>query len=427
MTISNHLGKGLFRLRGLTFLCLLAACGPGLYDEITLMPSPTVHAETGFDPFVSVTAENVADRSKLFYATDRTPAEPDDPQKFYNNERGYLVRTGVARVKIDPPVSGWEEIRRVSLSPDRNDGYTLSVSEIQETGIMPFSITEYLDNPPSQDEMKIAGRQFAAQVNAQLNASPNKDIFIYTHGYNVDFDYSTLVSKELQHFLGYQGAFISYNWTATPSRFAYFRDQESALATRRNLRELIDFLSENTRAEQIHLIGYSAGTRLAFEVAYQIALEPEPKPRLGKLVLISSDLDRAHFLQAIEDDLLDTVTDVTLYQSQTDSALALSRLVYGRERVGERSESPTGGPAARERLASLENLHIIDVTDAELANAGNGHWYFQSSPWASSDLFISLLSGRDPGARGLVRMPDELVWQFPPNYPQVLKGIAPGL
>lgn len=427
MTLLNPLRRGLSFLRWLAVLGGLAACGPGLYDEITLMPSPTIHAETVFDPFLGVTAENVVERGKLFYATDRTPAKPDDLQKFYNNERGYLVRTGVARVKIDPPLSGWEEMRRISLSSEPNTSYTLSVSEIQETGIMPFSITEYLENPPMQQDMEAAGRQFAAQVNAQLDASPNKDIFVYTHGYNVEFDYSTLVSKELQHFLGYQGAFISYNWTATPSRFAYFRDQESALATRRNLRELIEFLSENTRARQIHLIGYSAGTRLAFEVAYQIALQPDPKPRMGQLILISSDLDRAHFLQAIEDDLLNTVAGVTLYQSQTDSALALSRLVYGRERVGERSESSTAGPAIRTRLAGLDNLHIIDVTDAEQANAGNGHWYFQSSPWASSDLFIALLSGRGPGARGLVRMPGEFVWQFPPQYPGVLKEIAPGL
>ena len=290
---------------------------------------------------------------------------------------------------------------------------------------MPFSVTDYMEDPPSDQEMQYAGRRFAAQVDAQLAASRNKDIFIYTHGYNVDFDYSTLVSKELQHFLGYQGAFISYNWTATPSRLAYFRDQESAMATRRNLRSLIEYLSGNTRARRIHLIGYSAGSRLAFETAYQIALLADPKPRMGKLILISSDLDRAFFLQAIEDGLLDAVDDVTLYQSQTDAALAMSRLVFGRERLGEATADGRVDPAVQSRLAELDDLHIIDVTDAEAANAGNGHWYFQSSPWASSDLFLSLLTDRDPGARGLVRSPGAAVWRFPPDYPAVLRRISP--
>jgi esterase/lipase superfamily enzyme len=283
-----------------------------------------------------------------------------------------------------------------------------------------------MDDPPSDAELAAAGRRFAAQINAQLARSSNNDVFIYTHGYNVDFDYSTLVSKELQHFLGYQGAFISYNWTATPSRLAYFRDQESALATRRNLRSLIEFVSENTNARRIHLIGYSAGSRLVFDAAYQIALDERSasRLRLGKLILVGSDLDRGYFIQAIEDGLLDAVADLTLYQSRTDSALALSRLVYGRGRLGETSDADTVPPQVRAALADLESLHIIDVSEAEAADTGNGHWYFRSSPWASSDLFLSLLSDRGPAQRGLVRGPGEIVWRFPPNYREWLASLT---
>jgi esterase/lipase superfamily enzyme len=369
------------------------------------MPAPTALVTGNLDPFVDVSEENVLARARMFYATDRMPARSDDPQKYYNNERGHLLRTGVARVGIDPPLNSWEEIRRVTLAGNRAETYSLRLSDVTEIGTMPSSVTDYMDNPPSRKEMELASRRFAEQIDAQLATSRNKDIFIYTHGYNVDFDYSILVSKELQHFLGYQGAFISYNWTATPSRAACFRDQESAMASRRYLHSLIEFLKDNTRARRIHLVGYSASSRLAFETAYQIALKPEPKPRMGRLILISSDLDRAFFLQAIADGLLDPVEDVTLYQSQTDAALAMSRFVFGRERIGEASAEGEVEPAVQSKLTKLDKLHIIDVTEAEDANAGNGHWYFQSSPWASSDLFLSLLTDRDP-ARGGFRPRD---------------------
>lgn len=411
----------LIRIAAACVLGLVASCGPNIYDEIDLMPSPTIYGEAALDPFARVTGENVADRAKLFYATDRRPATTEDPQRYYNNERGYLLRTGVARVQIEPPLNTWSEIRRTTLMADRSRRYKLRLSKVDEFGVMPFSITRYMDDPPSRRQMDDTGRRFAGEVDAQLAASPNKDIFIYIHGYNVDFDYSTLVSKELQHFLGYQGAFISYNWSSTPNRLAYFRDQEAAMATRRNLRSLVEYLSRNTRARRIHLIGYSAGSRLAFETAYQIALQQKPGPRLGRLILISSDLDRAHFLQAMEDGLLDAVTDVTLYQSQTDSALALSRFVFGRERLGQTVDEGGLRIAVQQRLAELEDLHIIDVSDAEAADTGNGHWYFRSSPWASSDIFISLLTDRDPRERGLVRRPREVIWRFPQNYPEILK------
>ncbi len=395
---------------------LVSACGPATYNSIDLMPSPAIYTAGTLDPFDGVSSENIARRATLFYATDRQPASADDPQASYNNERGLVLRAGVAAVDVDPPIGTWEDARRNFLASERGERYRLSVSATNEIGILPFSATDFMEDPPPAAETEAAGRRFAARINAQLALSPNKDIFIYTHGYNVDFDYATLVSRELQHFLGYQGAFISYNWTATPSRLAYFRDQESALATRRNLRSLVAFLSEHTNARRIHLIGYSAGSRLAFDTAYEITLGAAPEARLGKLILIGSDLDRTYFVQAIEDGILETVTDLTLYSSRTDSALALSRFVFGRERVGEISDANAVGPRVRTVLAALENLHIIDVSNAEASDTGNGHWYFRSSPWASGDLFLSLLTDRTPSERGLVRSPDQVVWQFPPDY-----------
>lgn len=417
----------LLRMISFTGLGVLVACGPNVYDEIELMPAPTVYADTGASPFENVTRENVADRAKLFYVTDRMPAGAEDPQAYYNNERGHMLRAGTARVKIDPALATWEEISRVTLMNQRDRTYTLKLSEVEEIGVLPFSLSRYFDNAPSQQEMDAAGRSFAAVIDAQLGKSKNKDIFIYTHGYNVDFDYSSLVSKELQHYLGYQGAFISYNWTATPSRFAYFRDQESVLSTRRNLRSLVEYLAANTRARRIHLIGYSAGTRLVFEAAYQIALQKGPKARLGRVILIGSDLDTSFVLQSLEDGLLDAVEDVTFYQSQTDSALAVSKFIYGRQRIGQTSETGVVEPGLIKGLATLDNLHVIDVTDAEAADTGNGHWYFQSSPWASSDLFISLLTDKNPAERGLIREPNDIIWRFPSNYPDVLKSHDKGI
>lgn len=400
-------------------ICLtLTACSAKTYNEIDLMPAPTVFAGGTLDPFENVTTDNFTTRTQLFYATDRAPAGPDDPQETYGNARGQVLRAGIARVASDPPLETWENARRITLATSRDQDYALRVVGVEETGILPFSAINYMDTPPSRAEVETAGRRFAAQINAQLAQSANKDIFVYIHGYNVDFDYSTLVSRQLQHFLGYQGAFISYNWTATPNRLAYFRDQESALVSRRYLRELIGFLSANTNARRIHLIGYSAGTRLAFDAAYQIALGAGNNTRLGKLILIGSDLDRAYFIHAIEDGLLNAVTDLTIYQSETDSALAMSRLVFGRMRLGETAAPGTAVPAVQTELARIRRLHVIDVTDAEEAGTGNGHWYFRSSPWASSDLFLSLLTDKDPGARGLVRAPGEIIWRFPDDYPQ---------
>lgn len=410
-------------------LVVLTGCGEKSYDQIELMPSPEIYANAALDPFPHLTKGNFREQTRLFYVTDRSPADGSGKETRYNNARGYVLRAGTADVSINPPVEDWNQIRQITQSGSREQKYLLEMTGMNEFGVLPVSATRFLENPPSDQSMEAAGREFAKQINRQLAVSPNKDIFIYINGYNVDFEYPILVSKELQHFLGYQGAFISYNWPATPNRLAYFKDLETVKVTRRNLRELLQFLSDNTNARRINLIGYSMGSRLAFEVTYQIALMKQGNggrtPRLGQVILLSSDLDRIYFGQALADGLLDVVQQLTIYMSGTDSALNVSRILFSRERLGQLWEEGDLLPGLEQQLRQTDKLSLIDVTDAERAGAGNGHWYFRGSPWASSDMFVSLLFGQSPGKRGLVRQEGRAVWEFPPDYPQRLSNALP--
>lgn len=412
----------------MAFLFLLLGCGEGSYDEIELMPSPVVYSETNFSPFLAEEGEELAAQSKLFFVTDREKAGPEDKQPYYTNQRGQLSRAGTVDVELSPTVQNWEDFVDVTLQGSRDRKYLLNVADVTEIGVLPYSVADLYQSPPTDVEMDAAGKNFAIAINAQLALSQNKDIHIYIHGYNVDFEYSTLIAREIEHFLGYQGAFITYNWAATPNRFAYFKDQETATATRRNLRSLIEFLSDNTNAKRINLIGYSAGSRLAFEVTYQIALlnRSGSGPRLGDVILVSSDLDRSYFGHALADGILDAVDQLSIYTSGTDAALGMSSFVFGRDRLGQswNKDGSDVWPALEEKLASLKNLEIIDVTDAEESSVGNGHSFFRTSPWASSDIFLSLLTSLTAKERGLLRPEGKSVWTFPPDYPQRLADIS---
>ena len=47
-------------------------------------------------------------------------------------------------------------------------------------------------------------------------------------------------------------------------------------------------------------------------------------------------------------------------------------------------------PLARQALIDFrDQISFINVSDAEEANTGNGHDYYQNSPWASSDVLIT--------------------------------------
>ena len=54
--------------------------------------------------------------------------------------------------------------------------------------------------------------------------------------------------------------------------FAVSGDTETAVARARNFRLFLTYLAEKTQVERIHIIGYSAGTRLVLRALEQLAL-----------------------------------------------------------------------------------------------------------------------------------------------------------
>jgi len=62
------------------------------------------------------------------------------------------------------------------------------------------------------------------------------------------------------------------------------------------------------------------------------------------------------------------------------------------------------------------------VTGAEGATSGNGHGYFRNSPWASSDILMTLMYDLRPGERGLIQPEETAIWTFPPDYIERLRS-----
>ena len=118
------------------------------------------------------------------------------------------------------------------------------------------------------------------------------------HGYKVVFENPLLVASELWHFLGYEGSFIAFSWPSTPDTLAYFGDLETAALSAGSLRVLIQYLAEQTEAQRIHIIGYSAGTRVVAQALDQLALihsgmadaDGSEKWRIGQVILTGSDI-----------------------------------------------------------------------------------------------------------------------------------------
>lgn len=413
------------RLRLIILLAIatgLVACSRNKPFQINLMPAPEVYDEE-FNPFTDTSPIDDLPYQGILYATDRMPADENSKDSFYTSGRGGFLRLGVARVKLARGEISWEEARRISILKNRSEKYPIHVSGVEEFGGLDRTMTPFLPPDAYGDDVHAPAEKFAKAVNQRLATSKRKDVYIYVHGYKVVFENPVLVATELWHYLGYDGVFVAYSWPATPSTWAYLKDSETAAGFARNLRIFMQYLAEETFAEQIHVVGYSAGTRLVARTFEQLALMHHDRTptkiredlRLGNLILIGSDVDREIVGSYIADGMLEVPRHMTVYLSEQDKALGLSSYLTRRERLGQMWTNMPGY-LAEYFHAKEADVSIINVTEAEAGTTGNGHGYFRQSPWASSDMLVTLMYDLAPGERGLVQNKETAIWTFPPDY-----------
>ena len=405
---------------------LLYGCAGGPPHDLDLMPAPAVYDRTQM-PFSTAgvpatTTEHAA--LDMLYATNRAPASGGDAEEpYYSGERGYLVRVGEAEIIFGDSEVSWDEARRISLLKNRPGSFPLKVSGVQEAGILASSVSVFTPEEIAASIDDGPSRQFVQEIETRLARSQVKDIFIYVHGYKVNFENPLLVASELWHFLGYEGASIAFSWPSTPARLAYMKDIETARVSAWGLRLFLEFLARETSAERIHIVGYSAGTRVVLTTLYELALihqhdsnsEPCDATRLGNVILVGSDVDTGTFASYIIDGLLRVQDRLTIYTSPSDKALHLSEKIFAHRRIGEVLPG-TLDERMRQFVASSSRFALIDVADADNFDEGNGHGYFRKSPWVSSDILMTLRYGLAPAQRGLEQRGESPVWRFPDDY-----------
>lgn len=404
-------------------LPLLSACASAEKLTIGLMPAPEAIVK-GLLKGAATDQRPISELpgGGMLYVTDRVPSEKVGGS-FYESVRGGTLRAGEAKVAVQNPDLTWDEMRRDALIKKKGGAIDLRVTAVEEFGLLE---TPALPGaPPVDTPGGPAAGKLAEEINARLALSPDKDVFIFIHGFRVNFENPVLVGAELWHFLGYQGAFISYSWPATTKVTAYVGDIETAMATARNLRELIAFIETSTKAERIHIIAHSAGTRLAVRAMDQVALinrhATGSSPRLGNkienVILIGSDIDRDAFIASIADGLLTAQRHLVIYGSSKDSALRASRAITGHGRLGSMfSGTDLSDPMNGLFRNNTERISYIDVTGVEGVDDGLGHSYFRSSPWVSSDILMKLAYRLYPEERGLVRDTATGIMSFPADY-----------
>ena len=286
------------------------------------MTTPIVFEDGGVDPLADVVEAHRWNELPVFIATDRAPGlRQDDPPNwghFYSNDRGYELLLARARVRIGDPDTSWPDLVAASRAAPRSWEPPTALTHIEEfgsagvlgeVGVRPLmrsrqALFELLDDVEESADPGPAIRTFVGEINEQLARSARKDVYVFVHGFNTTVRGNTMLAGALWHYLGRDGAMVSFEWPSRASMFDYSIDKASARVSVLRLRLLFRIIHELTDAERIHVLAHSAGSPIVITALAQFRLiydrdEILAESKIGHVVLAAPDMDLMLFENAI--------------------------------------------------------------------------------------------------------------------------------
>jgi esterase/lipase superfamily enzyme len=337
------------------------ALGEGLGEMSEEAREEPEEAKAGAEPFWIV---------PVFYATDRKRNPQSSAEDIrYTNERATneLVSLGVCSVSI-PRI---HELGKLERPPKWKIWARLKPSQ----HMMLLSTTE------------LAGHQFWQRLDTSIGESVKRDVFIFVHGYNVSFEDAALRTAQLARDLSFEGGPVMFSWPSKGKLLSgYLSDEGTIQWSRPHLRKFIEDVCTSCKANSIHLIAHSMGSRALVEVVQALSASSLPVSTLKQLIFAAPDVDSGVFQQAAKV-LSAMCTRVTLYASDNDQALKFSKTIHGYARAGE---AGTG----------ILLVAGVDTIDASLVDTDFlGHSGFATANPLMQDVYYLLQHGHSPDQR----------------------------
>ncbi len=412
-------------MTGLLVLLFAGCFGPSYSRR--LMPTPI--GITAGMPYPGSDAtdswDNVSDTVPVFVVSGRNI----DPEKKgldpFGSQRSHRPAMGIAQVKIGEGLSP-QQLREETTTDRKKKTANVEFSEIELTpwsaNMSPWRVKDEI--------VRHHDHAWVKAVNQQLVETGSQHATIFVHGYNTEFVDNTLLAAEIYHYLGRQGAMISFEWPSESKLLGYMADKGNANYSTRHFRALISNLAKECDVDSITIIAHSAGSPIVVNALREIRLlefeltpeEIQEKYRVNNVVLAAPDMDMMAFINAVYDRFYEVSGKVAVYASTRDRALEFSQWVYGNTRLGRAVGNLE--PWESQSLQAVPEIQMVDASEAEERHRNFlGHGYFHRDPWVSSDIGLFIL-GQPPASRGLVKDAGGVFWKFPEDFPERLTQLA---
>lgn len=219
--------------------------------------------------------------------------------------------------------------------------------KLEDRGILEFKynpanhvILQNLHLKTSEEFFSDLGEMFKAREAAFPDSTQAKELFVYIHGFNVDFSYAMRKTAQLMYDMDYPGISIAFSWPARAVNVPLpndFRDDVTrAEASEAVLELFLKQVIEKYPDRKIHIIAHSLGSRVLSRVIVNIAKTLNPnrmmegvKKVFGEVILAAPAMDAHTFVNTMASEMTPLCDRVSIYASDDDYALKVEHLAEG--------------------------------------------------------------------------------------------------
>ncbi|MCA9013818.1 MAG: alpha/beta hydrolase [Planctomycetaceae bacterium] len=292
---------------------------------------------------------------KILYATNRLQKTNASGNIGYTNEFGTELAYGTGQVRIS-----------------RKNSSDLKTKVIQ---------TLWQGAPEGQVEISAltpaTEAPFFENLNTMLERSPQKDVLVFVHGFNVDFPSAVTRAAQIANDLPFNGAIVCYSWPSQGGVEKYLLDGQVANTSVEPMARFLETLvSSVPKGTKINIMVHSMGNRVVMRAMNRLPDFFQQTKPFQNVILAAPDVGVSEF-KKLAPAIIAQSNRVTLYSGSGDVALVASKAVNQERRAGD----------SREPLI-LEGIETIDVSAVDTSFMS--HSYYGSNRAVLSDLFALL-------------------------------------
>lgn len=191
-----------------------------------------------------------------------------------------------------------------------------------------------------------------------LRETPSKRVLVFVHGFNNRFEDAVFRYAQIVHDSGASAVPVLFTWPSRGSALAYGYDRESASYSRDALEDGLRFLAKDPEVKEITVLAHSMGNFVALEALRQMAIrDGRVAQKIRNVILAAPDVD----VDAAREYVMEMGEQrprIILFVAQDDKALAISRKVWGGQRLGAIDPEQEPYKSALER----ENIQVVNLT-----------------------------------------------------------------